>query len=372
MSTKRDSACGTRIAAVQKGLETNGAAVAVFGLSTNLRYLMGFTDEPGERALLLIVPVSGEPTMVVPALYVDQVDALQPPAAIRSWADGEDPMDVVREIAEELTGSTGRVLVDDTLWAMFVLPIRQAFPGRSFGLASEVVTSLRMRKAAGEVAAMRRAGEIADLAFEDALAEPVAGCTESELAGRLEAAMLAHGAESVAFETLVASGPNSALPHYRAGTRRIEDGDIVILDYGCRVDGYCSDISRTVVCGRPSAEMERVHDAVRRAHWAARKRVAVGVPAEEVDAAARDVLTAAGYGDRFVHRTGHGIGLDVHEPPYIVAGNGERLKEGMAFSIEPGAYFGGDFGVRIEDVVVVGESGAAPMTEAPQALRRVM
>jgi len=372
MNAKRVSTYGTRMDAVRRGLERSDAAVAVFGLSTNLRYLAGFTDEPGERALLLVVPGSGEPTMVVPALYADQVAAVRPPAAIRSWADGEDPMAIVREIAAGLAGSAGRVLVDDTLWAMFVLPVREAFPDRSFGLTSEVMTPLRTCKTEDEIGAMRRAGGIADLALDEALAEPVAGCTELEIAGRLEAAMLGHGAEGVAFETLVASGPNSALPHHRAGTRRIEDGDIVILDYGCRVDGYCSDISRTVVCGHPSAEMERVHDAVYRAHWAARERVAIGVRAEEIDAAARDVLTAAGYGDRFVHRTGHGIGLDVHEPPYIVAGNGEELKGGMAFSIEPGAYFGGDFGVRIEDVVTVGENGAVPMTEAPQALRRVM
>ncbi len=360
-----------RIAAVQRGLEASGGAAAVFGLSTNLRYLAGFTDEPGERALLLIVPRSGEPTMVVPALYVDQVKLHRPPAEIRGWADGDNPMEIVREVAAGLGGTAGRVLVDDTLWAAFLLPIREAFADRTFGLASEVVVQLRMCKAPDEVAAMRRAGEIADRAFEDALAEPIEGSTELQLAGRLEAAMLYSGANAVAFETLVASGSNSALPHYRAGARRIEPGDVVILDYGCRVDGYCSDISRTIVCGEPSPEAEQVHDAVRRAHWAARERVGVGVRAEAVDAAARDVLVAAGYGDRFVHRTGHGVGLDVHEPPYIVGGNSEALESGMAFSIEPGAYFVGDFGIRIEDVVVVGASGAVPMTEAPQDLKRV-
>jgi len=371
MNQKRRAMFDARIAAVQSGLEKAGAAGAVFGLSSSLRYLVGFSDEPGERALLLVVPHSGEPTMIVPALYVDQVEGIDPPATIKSWADGEDPMSIVRELAEKMTGSSGRVLVDDTLWAMFLLPIREAFRDRAFGLASEVVTPLRMCKTEDEVAAMRRAGQIADRAFENAVAEPVAGCTELELAGRLEAAMLAHGADGIAFETLVASGTNSALPHYRAGGRRVEEGDIVILDYGCRVDGYCSDISRTIVCGEPTAEMEQVHDAVRRGHWAARERVAVGIRAEEVDAAARDTLTSAGYGDRFVHRTGHGIGLDVHEPPYIVAGNNEILKAGMAFSIEPGAYLTGSFGVRIEDVVVVGKNGALAMTNAPQELRRV-
>ena len=174
-------------------------------------------------------------------------------------------MEIVREVAAGLGGTAGRVLVDDTLWAAFLLPIREAFADRTFGLASEVVVQLRMCKAPDEVAAMRRAGEIADRAFEDALAEPIEGSTELQLAGRLEAAMLYSGANAVAFETLVASGSNSALPHYRAGARRIEPGDVVILDYGCRVDGYCSDISRTIVCGEPSPEAEQVHDAVRQA-----------------------------------------------------------------------------------------------------------
>ena len=360
-----------RIDAVRRGLEVVDAAVAVFGLSSNLRYLTGFTDEPGERMLLLLVPRDREATFIVPELYAGQVEAVFPAASLRVWADGETPDALLTEIADSLGRVSGEILLDDSLWSVFVLRVQAAFPGRSFGLASAVMAPLRERKDALEIAAMKHAGEIADRAFAAVTARPISGLTEIELAGRLEAAMLAGGADGIGFATLVAAGPNSALPHHRAGTRRIEPGDVVILDYGCRVDGYCSDITRTVVCGTPTPELERVHAAVRNAHLAARDRVAIGVRAEEVDAAARNVLVAAGYGDRFVHRTGHGIGLDVHEPPYIVRGNEQRLEEGMAFSIEPGAYFGGRFGVRIEDVVVVGEDGGVPMTEAPQGLRNV-
>ena len=230
---------------------------------------------------------------------------------------------------------------------------------------------LRGRKDEDEIAAMRHGGGIADAAYDAVTAGRISGLTEVELASRLGSTMLAGGADGIAFETLVASGPNSAFPHYRAGTRRIESGDVVILDFGCRINGYCSDITRTVVCGEPDNELRGIHKAVRCAYEAARERVRSGVGAQEIDATARNVLTGAGYGANFTHRTGHGIGLDVHESPYIVEGNEQRLDSGVAFSIEPGAYFPGAYGVRIEDVVVLTEEGAEAMTQAPHELRCV-
>lgn len=360
-----------RMDAVRHGLVRVDAAAAIFGLSANLRYLTGFSDEPGERLLCLIVRREGEPTIVVPQLYAGQVRAHVSGIAMRVWADGENPEAILADAARDLTSQTGRILLDDSLWATFVLSVQDAFCGREFGLASEVTTELRMRKDEDEISSMRRAGQIADQAYLAATSEAVVGLAEIELAARLEAEMFNAGAEGAAFETLVASGPNSALPHHRAGTRRIESGDVVILDFGCRIGGYCSDISRTVVCGEPRDDVQAAHDAVRRAHAAARDAVRVKATAESVDRSARDVLSGEGYGDQFTHRTGHGIGLDVHEPPYIVEGNGQRLDVGMAFSIEPGAYFAGAYGVRIEDVVVVTEEGARAMTHAPHELRRV-
>ena len=360
-----------RMDAVQHGLVSVDAAAAVLGLSSNLRYLTGFSDEPGERLLLLVVPRKGEGTLIVPELYADQIASQSPAAALRVWSDGEDPWKLVREVAQQLSPLSGKLLLDDSLWAMFALPVQDAFSGRLFGLASNVMESLRERKDEVEIAAMRRAGGIADAAYASVTAGRVSGLTEISLASRLESAMLAGGADGIAFETLVASGPNSALPHYRAGMRRIESGDVVILDFGCRVNGYCSDITRTVVCGQPSNELGGIHEAVRHAYEAGREMVRSGVSAQEIDAAARDVLTCAGYGANFTHRTGHGIGLDVHESPYIVEGNEQRLDSGMAFSIEPGAYFPGAYGVRIEDVVVLTEEGAEAMTQAPHELRCV-
>jgi len=360
-----------RLESVRRGLKRVGADAAVFGLSSNLRYLTGFTDEPGERLLCLIVGREAEPTFVVPELYADEVRARAPGIAMRVWCDGEDPVALLSDVAADLADRAGRILLDDTLWATFALSIQEAFPDRRFGLASEVMEELRMRKDEDEIDSMVRAGEIADRAYLAVTSQAVTGLSEIELAGRLEAEMLAAGADGVAFQTLVASGPNGALPHHRAGTRRIEAGDVVILDYGCRVGGYCSDVSRTVVCGEANPELWKVHEAVCRAHAAARDAARVGSTAESVDRAARDVLGEEGYGDRFVHRTGHGIGLDVHEPPYIVEGNERRLEQGMTFSIEPGAYFPGRFGVRVEDVVAVTEEGTLAMTRASHELRCV-
>ncbi len=360
-----------RVEAVRSGLERVGADAAVFGLSSNLRYLTGFTDEPGERLLCLIVGREAEPTFVVPELYADEVSAHASGITMRVWRDGEDPAALLSAAARGLADRAGRILLDDTLWATFALAIQGAFPDRRFGLASEAMEELRMCKDEDEIGSMVRAGEIADRAYKAVTSQAMTGLSEIELAGRLEAEMLAAGAEGVAFQTLVASGPNSALPHHRAGTRRIEVGDVVILDYGCRVAGYCSDVSRTVVCGEANPELLRVHEAVRRAHAAARDAVRVQAHAEAVDRAARGVLVEGGYGDRFVHRTGHGIGLDVHEPPYIVEGNKRRLEQGMTFSIEPGAYFPGRFGVRIEDVVAITREGTLAMTRTPHELRCV-
>ena len=356
---------------MRSGLERVNAAAVVFGLSANLRYLTGFTDEPGERLLCLIVGREGEPTFVVPELYGDEVRAHASGIAMRVWGDGDDPAGLLSDIATGFAKREGRILLDDTLWATFALLIQDVFPNRVFGRASEVMTKLRLRKDGDEIGSMKRAGEIADRAYQAVTSQPVTGLSEIELAGRLEAEMLAGGAEGVAFQTLVASGSNSALPHHRAGKRRIGAGDVVILDFGCRVGGYCSDITRTVICGEAIDEVLQVHEAVRRAHVAARDAARAGATAEAVDRAARDVLTDEGYGDQFVHRTGHGIGLDVHEPPYIVQGSERRLEEGMTFSIEPGAYLPGRFGVRIEDIVAVTEEGALAMTQAPHELRCV-
>jgi Xaa-Pro aminopeptidase len=358
-----------RVARAQTLMAEAEADLVTLSLGSNMRYLSGFTDEPGERLLLLLVPQKGSPVFVVPELYADQVRQISRSEQVRVWKDGDDPRKFLKRTIADLGKRSAHVLVDDTMWAMFFLMLKEALPRADFGLASQVMIPLRLRKTPDEIEHMVQAGAVADEAFEEVLQMKVSGMSELELATVLEETMKEKGAEKVAFETLVASGPNSALPHHRAGKRIIESGDVAILDFGCRCGGYCSDMSRTISCGEPSPEIRTVYEIVARAQEKAVRAVEPGVEAQTIDRKAREEISRAGYGDQFIHRTGHGIGLDVHEAPYIVEGNGLVLQEGMAFSIEPGVYLPGRFGIRIEDVVVVNRQGAKSMTSSPHALQ---
>jgi Xaa-Pro aminopeptidase len=232
-----------------------------------------------------------------------------------------------------------------------------------------VLAPLRRVKDDAEIDALRRAGRVADRVVDEirALGSDVAGMTEDALAAEIESRLAAAGGDGVSFEPIVGSGPNGAKPHHAHGDRVVEAGDPVVLDFGARVDGYPSDQTRTLVFGgSPPAEFGRVHDVVREAQEAAVRAVEPGATADAVDRAARDVIE---YGDRFIHRTGHGVGLDVHEEPYIVAGNDLELEPGMVFSVEPGVYLPGRFGVRIEDLVVVTEDGCERLNDADRGWR---
>jgi Xaa-Pro aminopeptidase len=243
------------------------------------------------------------------------------------------------------------------MWAAFALRLQAALGGRELRPASEITRELRMRKDPAELDALRAVSAAADRAYVRALDLDFAGRTEREVGADLAALLRDEGQEEVLF-TIVAAGENGASPHHQTGDRTIKKGDTVVLDFGGTRAGYGSDITRTVHVGdRPSAEVTRVHDTVRRAQEAGYAAARAGEMAQSVDAAARSVITAAGYGERFIHRLGHGIGLDGHEHPYLVAGNDQVLEPGMAFSIEPGIYLPGTFGVRIEDIAIVGADG---------------
>lgn len=361
-----------RIAKAQGLMAELSVDLMVLSLGSNMLYLSGFSDEPGERLLLLFVSREGDPIFLVPELYADQVCQTSPFKEVRVWQDADDPAALLKRIAGDLgLGESPRVLVDDSMWATFLLILEVTLPQADFALASQVMISLRMQKTPDEIEHMSQTGAIADQAFEEILKFKVSGMDELELATVLEEAMKEKGAEKIAFETLVASGPNSALPHYRAGQRRIESGDVVILDFGCRIHGYCSDMTRTIVYGEPSNEIQDIYEVVKGAQENAVQAVMPGVEAQAIDRVARGEITQAGYGDRFIHRTGHGVGLDVHEAPYIVEGNDLKLEEGMTFSVEPGIYLPGKFGVRIEDIVVVTETGAKRLNSSTRALQVV-
>ncbi|ELZ85587.1 putative X-Pro dipeptidase [Haloferax elongans ATCC BAA-1513] len=361
-----------RTRACQDRLATEDADAAVFFPSRNLLYLAGFDEEPAERHLFLFVPRNGDPVFLVPDLYETQIRTESWVADVRTWSDDDDPVAAVRAVASDLELAEGRILVDDTMWARFTQDLRAVLPDAEFGLASDVVAPLRATKDEAELDALRRAGRAADAAVERvrAMGEAVIGMTETELAAEIERLLADEGGERIPFGPIVGSGPNGAMPHHTDSDRIIESGDPVVLDFGTRVDHYPSDQTRTVVfAGDPPAEFERVHEVVQEARTAAVEAVEPGVAAGDIDAAAREVIEDAGYGDRFIHRTGHGVGLDVHEEPYIVAGSDRELDVGNVFSVEPGIYLPDEFGVRIEDLVVVTEDGAELLNDTDRGWR---
>jgi len=365
-------ALAARVARCRQRLRDLGADALVCFPSNNLRYLTGFAEDPGERHLFLFVPADADPVFLVPELYGTQIRDTAGIADVRTWADGDDPLAATQAVVDDLGLAEGRLLVDDTMWARFTQDFREACSGASFGLASEALAPLRRRKDARELDALRRAGAVADGAVDRLrdLGSDAVGLTERELARRIERWLTEAGGESLAFEVIVGSGPNGAMPHHAHGDREIRPGDPVVLDFGARVDGYVSDQTRTLVFdGDPPEAFERVHAVVREAQRAGVDAVAPGVTAAAVDRAAREVIEDAGYGEAFVHRTGHGVGLDVHEEPYVVAGNDLELEPGMAFSVEPGIYLPGEFGVRIEDLVVVTEDGAERLNHTDRGWR---
>ncbi len=357
----------TRTRDCQQRLRDAGAAGAVLFPSPNLSYLAGFEETPSERHLLLFVPADGEPAFVAPALYEEQLDEETWVADVRTYTDSEDPESLVADVAAEKGLTGGELLVDPTMWARFTQSLRETLPDATWDLADEVLAPLRVRKDDAELDALRRAGEAADAAMDDVrdLGADAVGMTERELADYVADRLAAHGGTGVSFEVITGSGPNGAKPHHTHGDREVEAGDPVVCDFGTRVDGYPSDQTRTVVfAGDPPAGFEAVHDVVREAQQAAVDAVEPGVTAGEVDAAARSVIEDAGHGDEFVHRTGHGVGLEVHEEPYIVAGSDRELEEGTVFSIEPGVYLPDEFGVRIEDLVAVTADGCERLNDS--------
>jgi D-alanyl-D-alanine dipeptidase len=352
-----------RARAVEAAAEA-GLAGLLVAPGPDLVYLTGHEPPPLERLTVLILAADRDPVLVVPEL--ERPAAATAPGIegveLAPWPDGEDPYELAARILR-----AGRYALSDRTWASHLLALEHATADCLFVAAGRVMPLLRAVKDEGEVALLRAAAVAADAAFAEIVRAPFAGRREAEVAAELERLLRERGHERVEF-TIVGSGPNGASPHHEASERTIGEGDAVVLDFGGVADGYCSDITRTVFVGEPDDEQRRVYDVVRTAQQAAFEAVRPGVAAQDVDRAARAVIAEAGYGERFVHRTGHGIGLEVHEEPYIVEGNETPLRPGMTFSDEPGIYLEGRFGVRIEDQVVVTDSGAERLNEAPRDL----
>lgn len=344
--------------------EAAGLAGLLVTPGPDLRYLTGYEPPPLERLTLLIVGPGREPLLLVPALEEPAAATAVGMAGVDvvAWRDGEDPYGLA---ARGL--SDARYAITDQTWASHLLELERNAPQCGFVATGRALPLLRAIKDDEEITALRAAARGADEAFGEVVTLAFAGRRELDVAADLDRLLRDHGHDRVEF-TIVASGPNGASPHHDAGDRVIGPGDAVVMDFGGRAGGYYSDITRTVFVGEPDVEQRRVYEVVRAAQQAAFDAVRPGAGAQDVDRAARVVIADAGYGERFLHRTGHGIGLEVHEHPYLVEGNETPLEPGMTFSDEPGIYLAGRFGVRIEDQVVVTEDGAERLNEATRDL----
>lgn len=360
-----------RLDDARAALADRGARALVCPPGPNARYLVGLTGGQSERPFLLAVPREGPPAALVPEL--EATTARDAPALpddrVRTWRDDDDPDAALAAFVADLglDATTGDLLVDDRLWARHLLALREAVDA-PLGLASAVCGPLRVRKDDAELDCLRRAARMADRVVERlrARGSDVVGTTERALAREITTMLADEGGEGAPFDPVVAAGANGARPHHEPGDRPIEAGEPVVLDFGTLVDGYPSDQTRTLCFGgAPDSRVRAVHDVVRAAQRAGVAAVEPGATAGAVDAAAREVIAEAGHGDAFVHRTGHGVGLEVHEEPYVAQGSDRELEPGMVFSVEPGVYLEGGFGVRVEDLVVVTEDGAERLNRTP-------
>jgi Xaa-Pro aminopeptidase len=353
---------------LERAQEVAAGTGLVIAPGSDLRYLIGQGGGSFERLTALVVPAEGSPALVVPKLeapgYAD-VPLAELGVDVLTWVDGDDPYALVGD----RLGKPDQVAVSDFAIALHVLALRQAMPAAEQVLAGPIVRELRMRKDAAEVAELRAAGAAIDRVHARVPEFLRAGRTEAEVGADITRAIVEEGHAHADF-VIVGSGPNGASPHHDVSDRVIEAGDVVVVDIGGPLpSGFNSDSTRTYAVGEPrDADVGATYAVLQEAQQAAVDAVRPGVTAESIDAAAREVIAAAGFGDYFIHRTGHGIGLDVHEEPYIVAGNQLVLEPGMAFSVEPGIYQAGRWGARIEDIVIVTDDGVESVNQRPHDL----
>jgi Xaa-Pro aminopeptidase len=375
-----------RLVAVRREAAAAGLDALLIGVGAELRYLAGYAAMPLERLTMLVLPAAegSVATLIAPRLEATPAQTCAAAATgavtVATWQETEDPM---RLVAATLEAALSRpaaevrsVAVSDGLRAAFVLGLQRVLPAARFSLASAVLRPIRMRKDDDEIALLRAAAQAADRVVAAITAGRLVGRTEADVAREVRERLVAEGHDQAEF-WIIASGPNSASPHHDPGDRVIQAGEPIVIDIGGSIGGYASDTTRTIwVTGGdpslgPDETFRRLYDVLQDGQDEARAAVRPGVACERIDAVARGSIDAGGFGPNFIHRTGHGIGLEVHEDPYIVAGNTEPLAPGMAFSVEPGIYLEGRYGARIEDIVVCGESGPIALNESPRDLQVV-
>ncbi len=365
MSQLPDFDYPARIARGRNLMAETGVGVLMLSVGADLPYFTGYEAMPLERLTMLVVPAVGDPVLLIPTLEAPRVDD-RGAFEVRAWDEDEDPV----AIAANLAGNVATVALGDTTWSTFLLGLQAAMPDSRFQDASLLTRKLRMHKEPDEILYLRRAAEATDRVVEALTSMRFTGRTETDLAAAILDMTVEEGHEIAAFG-IVASGPNAASPHHEPTGRVMQVDDTVVVDFGGRHRGYCSDTTRTFSIGEPAPEIEQAYEVLEAAQAAGRAAVAPGVTAASIDTAARRVIDDAGYGNHFIHRTGHGIGLEVHEHPYLVAGNDLPLETGMVFSIEPGIYVSGEWGMRLEDIVVCGDTGVDELNRSDRHLRAV-
>jgi Xaa-Pro aminopeptidase len=362
-----------RLTRTRRRMTDVGLSALVLSHGGDLPWLTGYAAMPLERITALVLREDEEPVLFVPALEAARVHRRDELFTVEPWTDVEDPLDLIAKLVGG--GGPDRIGLSDQAWARTLLGLQARMPKATFVTASTVTSPLRAVKDDLELEMLARAGAAADRVAGAIQASeiPFVGRTEAAVAGELADRLLAEGHHGVDF-TIVGSGPNSASPHHDSGERVILADETVVCDFGGHMlvpgtdVGYCSDITRTVVTGRITPEVAECYAVLREAQEAAVDAARTGVPAEDVDRAARAVVDGAGHGGAFIHRTGHGIGVETHEEPYIVTGNAFPLVAGNAFSVEPGIYYPGRFGMRLEDIVVAAEDGPRRLNHAPREL----
>ena len=379
-----DARYGARLARAGEGVAAAGLDALLVGVGPDLAYLAGYEAMPLERLTMLVIPASGRATLVVPRLEVTPARGCPGVAGawidVETWEETEDAVDRVAGLVRRGSpaapaGRTtaGRIAVSDRLWALHLLRLQAAMPGEAFVSASLVLRELRIVKDDDEIGLLRLAAQAADRVVWEIAHGRLVGRTEADVAREVRDRLVAEGHDAAEF-AIVGSGPNSASPHHDASDRVIQAGEPIVLDIGGPYGGYGSDTTRTIwVTGGdatrgPDDEFLRLYSVLRGAQAEATHAVRPGVACERIDLVARELISASGHGAHFFHRTGHGIGLEGHEDPYIVAGNPEPLRVGMAFSVEPGIYLAGRYGARIEDIVICGEDGPIVLNELDRDL----
>ncbi len=355
-----------RIARSQAAMKREGIDALCVSVGSDLPYLTGYRAMPLERVTMFVVPAEGRPALVVPGLEAPRVEAPDDAFSVVGWAESDDPIRIIDDLLE----GAREVAFGDETWSRFLLELQAVNADRVFKPASEFMAGLRMRKSSDEIDALRSAARTVDGVVDEMATVQFSGRTERDVSREIIDRTITAGHDTMDF-WIVASGPNGASPHHEPGERIIEPGDAVVVDFGGHQDGYCSDTTRMFIVGEAPYGFDAAYEVLYTAQAAAIDAVRPGVTAESLDAVARDIIAEAGYGDLFIHRLGHGIGMDTHEHPYLVEGNEQVIEAGMAFSIEPGIYTPQEWGMRIEDIVAVTDDGVERLNRSDRAYRVV-